>query len=527
MISALSQREWDVIVIGAGLGGGTIGRRLAEKGMSVLFLESGPNAPRAEEQQLRDDITDPIARRVRGFWPGMVDETIDGRRAQYPAPIGMTVGGSSAFYAGTLERPERHDVDHSEARPHPTGGWPVRYDDLLPYFSDAEQMFEVCGEDDPLSPEVSSNLRAPPDLTACDRAMMESFRRSGLNPYRIHLGLRHLPGCRMCFGFKCPRACKMDGRSAGVEPALRTGHAQLIDMCHVRALRGTRDRITHVEAERRGEIIEFRARNYILAAGALGSPRVLLASRSEEWPNGCANTSGLVGRNLMFHLMEMLAIWPERGVSSSGPTKAISLRDFYYVNGRRYGALAAMGIDASYGQIVHYLNNVFDRSALKHLRPLREFTRVPAVVAAKLFGSAKVYSAAIEDMPYQNNRVLLDDSNPWGIRYEYAIHAELHQRRREFRKLVKQRLRHQRSFFLNFQPLLNVPHACGTLRFGDDAKTSVLDNSCRAHDVGNLYVADASFMPTSCGVNPGLTIAANALRVAEHVAHRLTKERAI
>ncbi len=522
MIADLCNREWDVIIIGAGLGGGTIGRRLAEKGMSVLFIESGPNAPRAEEQHLRDDIVDPVARRVRGFWPGFVDETIDGRRAQYPAPLGMTVGGSSAFYASTLERPERHDVDHSEARPHPTGGWPVRYDDLLPYYRDAEQVFEVCGDDDPLSPEVPSQLRSPPDLTACDGSMMESFRRSGLHPYRIHLGVRFLPGCRMCFGFKCPRACKMDGRSAGVDPALSTGHAALIDMCHVRALRGSRHRITHVEAERGGEILEFRARHFILAAGALGSPRVLLSSRSEEWPNGCANSSGLVGRNLMFHMTEMLAIWPERGVHSSGPTKAISLRDFYYVNGQRYGALAAMGIDASYGQIVHYLNNVFDRSVLGGLRPLREFTRIPAVMAAKLFGSAKVYSALIEDLPYENNRVMLDEVNPWAVRYEYTMHADLLQRRREFRMLVKQRLRHQRSFFLTFQPLLNLPHACGTIRFGNDAKTSVLDAACRAHDVANLFVADASFMPTSCGVNPGLTIVANALRVADHVADQIT-----
>lgn len=522
MIADLCQKEWDVIVIGAGLGGGTLGRRLAERGLSVLFVESGPSGHPSEEQHLRDDITDPVARRVRGFWPEPVDATVNGRTVQHPAPIGTGVGGSSAFYAGTLERPERHDVDHSEARPHPTHGWPVRYDALLPYFNDAERLYEVCGDDDPLSPEAPSNLRDPPQLDACDRSLMESFRRSGMHPYRVHLGVRFLPGCRMCFGSKCPRDCKMDGGSAGVRPALRTGRAALVDMCHVRALRGTRDRITHVEAEREGETVTFRARRFVLSAGALGSPRVLLASRSEEWPNGCANSSGLVGRNLMFHVTEMIAIWPDRDVASTGPTKTISLRDLYYCNGRRYGALAAMGIDASYGEIVHFLNGMLDRSAFRKLRHLRHFTRIPAGVAVKLFGRAKIFSGLIEDLPYETNRVLLDEGSPWKLRYTYTIHDELLQRRREFRRLLKQRLGQQRSFFLTLQPLLNLPHACGTLRFGYDAAQSVLDRSCRAHDITNLYVADASFMPTSCGVNPGLTVAANALRVADEIVGQLS-----
>jgi choline dehydrogenase-like flavoprotein len=522
VIADLCQKEWDVIVIGAGLGGGTIGRRLAEKGLSVLFIESGPKGRRAEEQLLRDDVVDPVARRVRGFWPGWVEATIDGRAVRHPATIGTGVGGSSAFYAGTFERFERHDVDHSDERPHPTGGWPVSYDDLLPYFSDAERLYEVCGDEDPLSTEAPSSLLPPPEMDACDRSMMEGLRRSGLHPYRIHLGVRFLPGCKKCFGFKCPRDCKRDGRSVGVEPALRTGRAALVDMCHVRALRGTKDKITYVEAERGGEILKFRARRYVLASGAFGSPRVLLSSRSEDWPDGCANSSGLVGRNLMFHLTELVAIWPDRGVGSDGPSKAISVRDLYYCNGRRYGALAAMGIDASYGEIVHFMNGMFDRSALRNLRYLRHFTRIPASIAAKMFGRAKVFSALIEDLPYATNRVLLDESKPWQVGYEYTISAELLQRRREFRRLLKQRLRHQRSFFLMLQPLLNLPHACGTLRFGDNAATSVLDSSCRAHDVSNLYVADASFMPTSSGSNPGLTIAANALRVADQVVHQMS-----
>jgi choline dehydrogenase-like flavoprotein len=309
----------------------------------------------------------------------------------------------------------------------------------------------------------------------------------------------------------------MDGRSAGVEPALETGNAALLDMCEVRAIRGRDNRITHIEARRDGAMFNLRARRYVLAAGALGSAHLLLSSVSESWPDGCANSSRLVGRNLMLHLTEMLAIWPERGTSFDGPTKTISFRDLYYNDGRRFGAVAAMGIDASYGEIVHYLKGWLDRSSFRDIRILNELARIPAFMAAKLLGSAKIYSAQMEDLAYGENRVYPDPDNPERFRVEYAVKNEVKQRRRAYRRLIRQKLRGHRSMFLNFEPEWNIPHACGTLRFGDDPKASVLDRSCRSHDIHNLYVADASFMPTSLGINPGLTVAANALRVADRL----------
>jgi choline dehydrogenase-like flavoprotein len=521
MIEDLVQKTWDVIIIGTGIGGGTIGRRLAEGGLSVLFLEKGPLGPRAEQQALRSDLEDTFARGVRGYWPEPLNATIDGRTSVFFGPIGAGVGGSSAFYAATLERPERHDIDDTEERPHPTGGWPQGYDAFLPYFAEVERLYHICGTDDPLSPEATSNLRLPPELAQGDRAMMETFRKGGLHPYQIHMAVKFLPGCNMCFGRKCPRRCKMDGRSAGVEPALETGNAFLLDMCEVTAFRGGRNQITHLEAQRGGQKFRLQAKRYVLAAGGLGSPRLLLGSKSEEWPEGCANSSGLVGKNLMFHLTEMIAIWPERGSRSQGPTRALAMRDFYFHEGRRYGSFQAMGVDASYGEITHYLKNIFDRSALRGIRPLSQLMRIPAFLAAHAFGKAKVFAGIVEDMPYEYNRVLVDTADPGRLRFIYHISPELRERRREYRKLIKRKLRGQRSVFLTFQPELNFAHSCGTLRFGDDPLTSVLDRDCRAHDVRNLYVVDSSFMPTSLGINPSLTIAANALRVAERLAKEM------
>jgi choline dehydrogenase-like flavoprotein len=514
-------RDWDVIVIGTGMGGGLAGRRLAERGLSVLFLERGPLGPRGEEHRLDPEMRDPVARRVRGFWPAPIAAELDGRALELLGTVGAGVGGTSVFYAASLERPERHDLEDAAERAHPTGGWPVGHDAFRPHYERAERLLEVCGEPDPLSEEPAPRLRPAPPASEGDAAMMESFRAAGLNPYRMHLGIRYLPGCRECTGHKCPRACKMDGRSAGVEPALATGRAALLETCEATALRGGPGRIDHLEAVRGGERIRLRARRYLLAGGALGSARLLLASACEAWPRGCANGSGLVGRNLMFHLNELVAVWPERPADFTGPAKTIALRDLYHRDGMRLGLVQSLGISASYGNILAFLAERFDRSALAGLRPLREALRLPALAAARVFGDARVLVGILEDLPYETNRVTLEDADPERMRIDYAFAEELLARRRAFRRLIGRAFARHRRFFLNSEPALNLGHPCGTLRFGTDPARSVLDPSCRAHGIDNLYVADASFMPSSTGVNPSLTIAANALRTADRLVEEL------
>ena len=504
-------RDWDVIVIGTGIGGGTIGRSLAEQGLSVLFVEQGPDGPRTEQTALNPGLTDPVARNVRGFWPDPVQAQIDGQPRQFFAPLGSGVGGTSVFYAATLERPAPHDLDHSADKPHPTGGWPVTDAAMRPYFDAAEAMYHVSGGADPLAP-TPANLAPPPPLEAGDAAILQRLVASGLNPYQLHAAVRHLPGCASCFGRKCPRPCKMDGRSAGVDPALATGRAMLLDRCEVTALRGTARQITHIEALHRGNPIILRGKRVVLAAGAFGSPRILLASRSAAWPQGCANGSGLVGRNLMFHLNEMFAIWP--GKQFAGPSKAVGLRDLYHINGQRFGMVQAMGIDASYGEITHYLRAVVERS---RFRALAGLVRIPALIGAKILGNAKVFVGLMEDLPYPDNRVMFDPAAPGRINFSYNLHPELLARRKQFRHLIRGAFKGLRPLFLTASPELNFGHPCGTVRFGTDPATSVLNPDCRAHEVDNLWVVDASFFPTAMGVNPSLTIAANALRVADRI----------
>lgn len=512
MLADLTETLWDVIVIGTGIGGGTAGRALAESGRRVLFLEKGGAGYRTEETRLSSTLADPVARALRGFWPDPVHAKIDGQARVFHAALGAGVGGSSVFYAATLERPARHDLETTEGRPHPTGGWPVTMADFAPWLARAEAMYHVNGGLDPLDP--GAPLPPGPDPTAADRAIMDRLQANGLHPYLLHAAVRHLPGCAACFGRKCPRPCKMDARSAGVEPALATGRATLLDRTEVTRLEVAGDRVTGVQATRDGVSLTFRATQIVLAAGALSSPRLLLASMSDTWPDGLANRSGLVGRNLMFHLNEVFALWPGKGIAA-GPSKAIGFRDLYFAQDQRLGMVQAMGVDVGYGEVLHVLRERWARHALGRGRIAREAARIPAWAATQMLGSAKLFVGLLEDLPYAANRVTYNPAHPGRISLDYSVQPELLARRALFRRLIGRAFRGNRTLFLARAPEPNWGHPCGTLRMGHDAVASVVDGVGRAHGMANLWVADASVFPTSMGVNPSLTIAAQALRMAD------------
>ena len=170
-----------------------------------------------------------------------------------------------------MERPERHDLDSSDSHPHPTGGWPVGYDEMRPWFQMAEQYFHINGEVDPLAPNGAELLAPVLALQPSDAALMQDLRRAGMHPYRTHMAARFLPGCESCFGRRCPRRCKMDGRSAGVLPALETGRAALIDRCTVTRIEADQGQVRALTCRRDGQEFSLRAKRYVLAAGGLAS----------------------------------------------------------------------------------------------------------------------------------------------------------------------------------------------------------------------------------------------------------------
>jgi choline dehydrogenase-like flavoprotein len=512
---------WDVAVIGAGMGGATIGYELAKAGHRVVILEKGFADFSNRENVPRLDPEDPAERLQNGNWPTRITGSTDELISRFFAPLGCGAGGSTLLYGAALERFEPSDFGPLPDADGPGAAWPVSYEEFLPYYRKAERLFKVRGSNDPLGNQEPCGLLPPPALSESDEHFVEGFRAIGLHPYRLHVAYGYEPGCDECAGYICPRNCKGDANTVCLAPALKTGNAEIIDRCEVQRLEADASTVKEIHAERNGSKICLRARIVVLAAGAYFSPVLLLKSRNQFWPNGLANTSGMVGRNLMFHTFDYIAVWPRRKLSTHGPRKTLAFRDFYRYRGERLGSLQSTGLTAGYGNIVYFLKTEFDRSRWHWVKPIRPLLRIPAYIASMLLGEATVFTTIMEDRPYPENRIVLDPDEPSGMRFEYVVHSELRARNKLFRDVYKKVFAGHRSIILGQDISLNYGHPSGTCRFGNDPMSSVLDSQNKAHELDNLYVVDASFMPTSGGANPGLTIAANAMRVAEHISAAL------
>ena len=512
--------EWDVIVVGTGMGGGTVGYELARRGRRVLFIEKGRflhDGSPMHQPRPGEFIAE--YRLSRGEWPLKIGGRTSFGPVQFFAPMGCGTGGSTTIFGGQLERfkpadfqPRSHFPDERDAML--PEQWPVSYDDLVPFYRQAEALYRVTGTPDPLHPDPGAALREPPPLSPRDQALFDSLVGLGLHPYRSHVGFHGAADCRECFA-KCPRDCKSEAGSRSVVPALEQHGARILADCEVLGFEAGRSRVTAVRARRHGAELTLRAKVVVLAAGAFMTPVLLLGSTSTDWPDGLANRSGLVGRNLMLHTSDFFTINHRAEHAARPPFKSISLNDFYFDDGRKLGTLQAVGMPLVPEAILAYLHYAEARDPQWWRRPASRWLPWIARQAARIFRRANLFSTIVEDLPYPENRVVRDEGSANGRRYVYTYTRELHRRNRHFRKLLSRTLspRHSVRVVTGGFNNLNYGHVCGTCRFGDDPASSVLDHTNRAHDVENLYVVDASFFPSSGGTNPSLTIAANALRV--------------
>ena len=297
-------------------------------------------------------------------------------------------------------------------------------------------------------------------------------------------------------------------------PAVTEHGAHLLTECRVVRLDADRTQVRQVICQRRSETFALKAKVVVLAAGALATPVLLLNSRSGDWPRGLANGSDWVGRNLMRHLLEPIEIWPQSDSKITAANKEIGLNDFYFWEGQKYGTVQSFG---AIPPMEWLANRPGPRG--KALRLMN-----PAVrrIYERFFTGGVVLAAMMEDLPYLDNRVLPSDrpsaDGRQRVRMQYRLHASEIERRAVFLRQLKDVLQPFRKMALGSgKDNTNLGHVCGTCRFGTDPTTSVLDPQNRAHEVDNLYVVDTSFFPSSAGLNPSLTVAANALRVAAHV----------
>jgi choline dehydrogenase-like flavoprotein len=498
------------------MGGGFLARALTDAGHDVLLIERGNEKLSAPSSDGASE--DPEKRLTENRWPHSNTFEIDGVTSQFYAPLGSGLGGSANWYAAALERFEDLDLDSRSESMHPTDGWPISYSELLPYYEQAERMLHVVGTKDPLSAYEASHLGEPPPLGPADSEFVRFFQTKGMHPYRLHVGIRYFPGCDECLGKLCYRGCRADVRSVLAETRKQP---TILSRCEVVKLESSGNRVTCALGFQGEKQIKIQAKVFVLSAGAIHSPKLLFQSRSDQWPDGLANRSGLVGRNLMFHVNQAFALWPSRKMPSSGPRKSIGLRDFYIANGRRCGFVQSTGFELGYGELLMHLYRRFDHGAARRLRAVRPFLRIPAALTIRRFGRGTIFVCLIEDFPYRDNRVILDEREDDGVRIQYTIKGELRERTAHFRKLLTAGLKGQHMAFLSDDIELNYGHPCGTCVMNDDPSAGVVDRDCRAHGIDNFFIVDASFMPSSAACNPSLTVAANALRVSTVIQRRL------
>ena len=517
---------WDVIVIGTGAGGSTAGFNLSRLGRSVLFVERGKLLDHDPAVVRGVPWTgDPETALNHGWWPRPFysREEEDGAFVPTRPPIGSGAGGSTAQFNGVMDRfrpqdftPRQFFSDVSDASL--PEAWPIAYEEMAPFYERAESLYRVRGTQDPLAPTGASLLEPPP---ASDRelAVFDALKGVGLHPYRIHSALEHAPGCAGCPGMLCPRACRNDAARICLFPALDGHGAKILPSC--RAIRfEERDRVVQrviCEWDRRQ--IALRARVFIVAANAFLTPVLLQRSASERFPTGLANSSGLVGRNLMLHAANHLFMGLKRTSRAMGfnMNHGLSINDFYVHNGTKLGNIHAHPVTTR-EEFMTFLVQYY-----------RGFNRLPGPVlslitsmGAVLSRPWTVFAAIVEDLPYPGNYVAAKAGSDGDIVYTYRYPNELRHRARMLNDSFKSAVAPLFDV-RSLQPIgvLNGSHACGTCRFGDDPHTSVLDRDNRAHDLDNLYVLDGSFFPSSGGINPSLTIVANSLRATEKIAQRL------
>jgi choline dehydrogenase-like flavoprotein len=506
--------RWDAVSIGTGMRGATLGHALAARGWRVLFLERGRDRRGADAlvgaypDAAGQGATDALLKRAGREILPIVDASQKRHRSFVPF-VGSGTGGSSALYGMVLERFFPSDF----------ATWPVGYEAMAPYYARAEALFRVHGTPDPrrlgdasLKPPAAPLSRAASDIA-------EHLAGRGLSTYRLPQANDQVDDCQSCQSYLCAKACKNDSAKVCLHPALDDHGATLLDQCEVTHIEANARAVTAVVCKYRGEIVRIPCERVVLAAGALHSPNLLLRSRSADWAHGLANRSGLVGRNLMRHYIDLYLVEVDREAAAQGAArKEIGCSDFYEVDGVKLGSLQSFGALPPAAMLMSELledtrqgPHPWFASALSLAKPLI------GSVLTSMVESSVALATIVEDTAVADNRV---EPNPHGSGVEmiYKLPPGDGERVTKMRALVGEALKGRKHRLIKqAENNQRIAHACGTCRAGDQAKTSVVDANNRAHDLTNLWIVDGSFFPTSAATNPALTIAANALRVADRM----------
>ena len=513
--------RYDVIVIGSGAGGGTLVRRVAPSGKRILLLERGDWLPR--EPRNWDDHAVFVENRYVS-----PDTWYDGSGKPFQPQVHYCVGGATKLYGAALYRLRAEDFGELRHHDGVSPAWPIAYDDLEPYYLQAEQLYEVHGArgEDPTEPPASGPYPFPavshePRI----QQLSDDLEKAGHRPFHAPCGVRLLEHdmpysacvrCATCDGFPCLVHAKSDAEVLAVRPALQNRNVTLVTGAEAVRLEtdAAGSAVTEVVVERDGRRERFAGDIVVVSCGAANSARLLLASASEAHPNGLANGSDQVGRNYMFHNSQaVLALSKE-----PNPTvfqKTLGLNDFYF-----------SGPDFEYPLGNIQMVGKSSAEMYRGEKPL-ETRLAPERTLRNVAEHAVDFWLSTEDLPRAENRVTLRPDGRIQLSYTATNDAPKQRLFHELRSMLGSLGMHsdhlipRHAYLKNEIPVAGVAHQAGTCRFGADPATSVLDADCRAHELDNLYVVDTSFFPSIGAVNPALTAMANALRVGDHLLHRL------
>ena len=490
----------DILIIGSGIGGATLAAGLAPSGADILILEAGTHIPEGPETR------DPRAIFGRGhFRPKEVWFEADG--APFNPGNYYHVGGNSKFYGAVLARYRRQDFSPIQHREGVTPGWPFPYEELEPWYGRAEALYQVRGSlgEDPTEPEHSTPYPfAPVPDEASVAEVRARLQAQGLRPFSLPLGLdieRWLAKGQTPWDAHPHRDDgKMDAETAALASALRHPNVRIETGCRATGLDTSPDgrRIDAVHFTRNGAAERATPRLVALCAGAVQSAALLLRSANAAHPKGLANASDQVGRNFMNHNASAVIAASPRFANTSVYQKTFGLNDFYLSDG-------AGGPPLGNVQLLGRVSGPILKASL----PL-----APEWLLHQLSRHAIDFYAMSEDLPSPDSRVTVDGTRivlAWK-RTNWQAHLDLVAKLKSVLRRAGFPLVLSRAFDKR-----TPSHQCGTVRIGNDPAHAPLDPFCRAWDVDNLFVMDAGFLPTSAAVNPALTVAAQALRVADHI----------
>jgi choline dehydrogenase-like flavoprotein len=511
------ETKYDIIIIGSGAGGGTMAYKLAITGKKILIIERGDFIPKEKENWDAVEVFSKGRYRTTEVWYDKDDKPF------HPFTH-YAVGGNTKMYGAALFRLRESDFKETKHFGGVSPEWPIAYSELEPYYTQAEKLYSVHGQRgvDPTEPKASSEYFFPP--LKHEESMQELYDQVaalGYKPFPLPIGVRlgdngkegSSPVVLSNFdGFPDPTEAKADAQVVALKQAMKLPNVTLLTNCHVDKLLTDRSgmRVASVQVTYKGKKLQLDATTFILAAGAVNSAAILLRSANHQHPNGLANSSDQVGRNYMLHQNGCLISISQK-LNTAQFQKSFSIADFYNnAPDSKYpvGAIQLMGKN--------------DPDTLLGLAK----DHFPDKSFEDLSTHSIDWWITAEDLPDPENRVTLTPDGSIKTIYNVnnreaydRIKAKLHTILDELGErdpLMKDSVRVGYDLGIN-----GVSHQMGTLKFGLDPKTSVLDVNCKTHDLDNLYVVDASFFVSSGAYNPSLTIMANALRVGDHLVKKL------